>query len=64
MRIGVIALQGDFAEHTAVLSRCGVDALPVRLPSQLDELDGIVIPGGESTTLNRLMAEYSLIEPL
>jgi len=64
VRIGVIALQGDFAEHIAVLSRCGVDALPVRLPSQLDELNGIVIPGGESTTLNRLMAEYSLIEPL
>ena len=64
MRIGVIALQGDFAEHIATLSRLGVDAFPIRLPSQLDKLDGIVIPGGESTTLNRLMAEYTLIEPI
>ena len=64
MRIGVIALQGDFAEHITMLSHLDVDAFPVRLPSQLDELDGLVIPGGESTTLNRLMTEYALIEPV
>jgi len=64
VRVGVIALQGDFAEHIAMLSRLGVDAFPVRLPPQLDDLDGIVIPGGESTTLNRLMAEYGLVEPI
>lgn len=64
MRIGVIALQGGFAEHIAAFSRLDVDALPVRLPSQLDELEGIVIPGGESTTLNRLMSEYGLVEPI
>lgn len=64
MRVGVIALQGDFAEHIAMLSRLDVDAFPVRLPSQLDDLDGIIIPGGESTTINRLMAEYALVEPI
>ena len=64
MRIGVIALQGGFAEHIAMFSRLGVDAFPIRLPSQLDRLGGIVIPGGESTTLNRLMSEYALIEPI
>lgn len=64
MRVGVIALQGGFAEHIAMLSRLGADALPVRLPSQLAGLGGIVIPGGESTTLRRLMREYALIEPI
>lgn len=64
MRIGVIALQGGFAEHIAMFSRLGVDALPIRLPSQLDGLRGIVIPGGESTTLTKLMSEYGLIGPI
>jgi pyridoxal 5'-phosphate synthase pdxT subunit len=64
VRVGVIALQGGFAEHITMLSRLGADALPVRLPSQLDGLGGIVIPGGESTTLQRLMSEYALIEPI
>ena len=47
-----------------MLSHLDVDAFPVRLPSQLDDLDGIIIPGGESTTINRLMAEYALVEPI
>jgi pyridoxal 5'-phosphate synthase pdxT subunit len=64
VRIGVIALQGGFAEHISMFSRLGVEAVPVRLPSQLDGLGGIVIPGGESTTLNRLISEYGLIEPM
>jgi 5'-phosphate synthase pdxT subunit len=64
MRIGVLALQGDFAEHVALLSRLGVEACEVRLPEQLEGLDGLVIPGGESTTITRLMAEYGLLEPL
>jgi len=64
VRIGVIALQGGFAEHIAAFSRLDIDALPVRLPSQLDGLDGIVIPGGESTAVNRLMREYGLVGPI
>ncbi len=64
MRIGVLALQGGFAEHISMLSRCGVTAHPVRLPSQINGLNGVVIPGGESTALRTLMTEYGLIEPL
>ncbi|MFU8796703.1 MAG: pyridoxal 5'-phosphate synthase glutaminase subunit PdxT [Dehalococcoidia bacterium] len=64
MRIGVMALQGGFAEHISILSRCGVTAHPVRLPSHMDGLDGIVIPGGESTALKILMRDYGLIGPL
>jgi len=57
MRIGVLALQGDFAAHQAALGRLGVEALEVRKPEQLAGLDGLVIPGGESTTLLKLMGE-------
>jgi 5'-phosphate synthase pdxT subunit len=64
MKVGVLALQGDFAEHAAVFSRLGVEAHEVRLPEQLDGLDGLVIPGGESTTFTRLMADYALLEPI
>lgn len=64
MRIGVLALQGDFAEHAAMLRRLGVDSIEVRLPAQLEGLDGLIIPGGESTTIGKLAAEYGLIEPL
>jgi 5'-phosphate synthase pdxT subunit len=64
VRIGVLALQGDFAEHAAVLERLGVDAAEVRLPDQLAQLDGLIIPGGESTTIARLMAEWDLLQPL
>jgi len=61
MRIGVLALQGAFAEHIVVLRRLKVEALPVRLPQQLIGLHGLIIPGGESTSINRLMLNYNLM---
>lgn len=64
VKIGVLALQGDFQEHVAVLRRLGADAVEVRLPYELEGLDGLIIPGGESTTLGKLAADYGLIEPL
>ena len=64
MRIGVLALQGAFREHIAVLERLGVEAVEVRLPEQLDGLDGLIIPGGESTTMMRLMGLYGLDEAI
>ena len=64
MRIGILALQGAFAEHSHVVERLGAEALAVRLPAQLHGLDGLIIPGGESTTMSRLMAEYQLLQPL
>src|SRR4030042_163909 len=63
-RIGVLALQGDFAEHVSVLRRLGSEAQEVRRPDELSDLDGLIIPGGESTTIIRLMDEYELAEPL
>jgi 5'-phosphate synthase pdxT subunit len=62
MRIGVLAVQGNFREHAAVLRRLGVDAVEVRKPGQLEGLDGLIIPGGESTTFMRLMRLYGLEE--
>ena len=59
-RIGVLALQGDVAEHLNALRQCGVDARDVRLPADLDGVAGLVIPGGESTTIGKLMVEYGL----
>jgi 5'-phosphate synthase pdxT subunit len=64
MKIGVLALQGDFAEHLAVLLRLGVAASEVRLPAELDGLDGLIMPGGESTTIGKLAVAYDLMEPL
>lgn len=64
LTIGVLALQGAFAEHIAMLRRLGVDARPVRLPEELDGLDGIVLPGGESTAIGKLMETYGLTAPL
>jgi 5'-phosphate synthase pdxT subunit len=64
MKIGVLALQGDFAEHRAVLQHLGVEAPEIRLPGQLDELDGLIIPGGESTTMGKLATMFELIKPL
>jgi 5'-phosphate synthase pdxT subunit len=63
-RIGVLALQGDFAEHVSVLRQLGSEAQEVRRPEELSGLDGLIIPGGESTTISRLMTEYDLAEPL
>lgn len=59
-RIGVLALQGAFIEHISVLHQLEADAFPVRLPSELDGVDGLVIPGGESTTMVRLLDAYGL----
>ncbi|MBT9148903.1 MAG: pyridoxal 5'-phosphate synthase glutaminase subunit PdxT [Dehalococcoidia bacterium] len=57
-RIGVLALQGAFIEHIAILRRLGAEAIAVRLPQELEGVDGLVIPGGESTTIGRLMQLY------
>src|SRR3990170_5051454 len=62
--IGVLALQGDFSEHQAVLRRLGVDVRQVRSAEHLRDLDGLIIPGGESTTFCRLMQDFSLYQPL
>jgi 5'-phosphate synthase pdxT subunit len=64
LRIGVLAVQGNFREHAAVLRRLGAEPVEVRLPEQLDGLDGLIIPGGESTTITRLMGLYGLDEAL
>ena len=63
-RIGVLALQGDFVEHINMLSKLGVDASEVRLSSQLDSVDGLIIPGGESTTIVQLMDNFGLTEQI
>jgi 5'-phosphate synthase pdxT subunit len=62
--IGVLALQGDVREHAAALDRCGATARPVRRPGELSGLDGMVLPGGESTTIAKLAAAFDLLEPL
>jgi pyridoxal 5'-phosphate synthase pdxT subunit len=64
LRIGVLAVQGNFREHVAVLRRLGAEVIEVRLPEELDGLDGLVIPGGESTAIARLMRLYGLEEAL
>ena len=64
LRIGVLALQGAFREHAQVLRRLGADAVEVRQPEELEGLDGLVIPGGESTTIMRLARIYGLDEAI
>ncbi len=64
MRIGVLALQGAFIEHRRVLEDLGAGTVEVRLPDHLPGLDGIIVPGGESTTMSRLMVAYGLLRPL
>lgn len=64
MKIGVLALQGAFAEHIKMLDGLGVEAVEVRLPEQLADLDGLIIPGGESTTIGKLARMYNFMEPL
>ncbi len=64
MKIGVLALQGAFAEHVAMLARLGAQAVEVRRASQLRALDGLIIPGGESTTIGKLAVDFGLIDPL
>jgi pyridoxal 5'-phosphate synthase pdxT subunit len=62
--IGVLALQGDVLEHLRVLRRCGADAVTVRRAEDLAELDGLIVPGGESTTIGKLLARFGLLDPL
>ena len=64
MKIGVLALQGDFEEHCAVLKRLGVETREVRLPKDLEGLDGLIMPGGESTTIGKLARDYGLQQPI
>ena len=64
MKIGVLALQGAFAEHISVLRKLGAEAVEVRLPEQLDGLDGLIIPGGESTTFSILMKAYGFADKI
>jgi 5'-phosphate synthase pdxT subunit len=63
-RAGVLGLQGDFAEHLATLDRLGVQSVDVRRPEQLDEIDALIIPGGESTTIGKLAQQYGILEKL
>jgi 5'-phosphate synthase pdxT subunit len=63
-RIGVLALQGAFREHIQALQRLGAEAVPLRLPEELEDLDGVVLPGGESTTMDKLLRKYELQQPL
>ena len=64
MKIGVLALQGDFAEHISMLKKIGVETAEVRLPKHLDGLDGLIMPGGESTTIGKMAVAYDLMKPL
>lgn len=64
MKIGVLALQGAFSEHIRILTQLGVQTTEVRLPGELDGLDGLIIPGGESTAIIRLVDKYGLREPI
>ncbi len=64
VKIGLLALQGDFHEHAVILKNLGVESPEVRLPQELKGLDGLIIPGGESTTIGLLAEEYGLIQPL
>jgi len=63
-KIGVLALQGDFAEHIDSLQKLGAEASAIRLPQDLESLDGLIIPGGESTTIGRLMVSYGFVQTL
>jgi pyridoxal 5'-phosphate synthase pdxT subunit len=63
-RIGVLALQGDVREHVAALTAAGADAVRVRRPAELDDVAALVVPGGESTTISKLLVTFDLLEPL
>jgi len=64
LTIGVLGLQGDVGEHLAMLERCGVDAQSVKTPEQLKEVDALIIPGGESTTVGAMLERFDLKKPL
>ncbi len=63
-RIGVLALQGDFREHIASLTELGADVVPLRRPEEIDALDGVVVPGGESSVMDKLSRTFGVAEPL
>jgi 5'-phosphate synthase pdxT subunit len=63
-KIGVLALQGDFIEHLTMLNKLGAETIEVRLPEHLINLDGLIVPGGESTTISRLIHEWNLYKPI
>jgi 5'-phosphate synthase pdxT subunit len=64
IKVGVLALQGDFAEHISILTNLGVETVEVRLPKDLESLHGLIIPGGESTTISRLIHQWKLLQPI
>ena len=64
MRLGILALQGDFREHAELVEPMGLDPVMVRRPEELERLDGLIIPGGESTTIGKLAERFGLVEPL
>lgn len=64
MKIGILALQGAFLEHKKILDKLGVTSIYIKEKSQLEEIDGIILPGGESTAMGKLMREFDLLEPL
>ncbi len=64
IKVGVLALQGSFSEHHDMLNRIGVEVREVRLPEHLENLDGLILPGGESTTIGKLAVDFGLLEPL
>lgn len=64
MIVGIVAVQGAFREHEQILSLCGVETRQVRLPVHLEGLDALIIPGGESTAMGRLLVDFSLLEPI
>lgn len=64
MKVGLLALQGAFIEHAQIFEQLGVESVEVRLPGQLEGLAGLIIPGGESTTIGKLAVQYNFIEPI
>lgn len=64
LKVGVLALQGSFEEHQQVLDSLGVNTVEIRLPGQLEDLDGLILPGGESTTIGKLAVDFGLLEPI
>ena len=64
MKIGVLALQGDFAEHVTALRKINIEPVEIRLPAELEKVSGLILPGGESTTIGKLAVAYGLMEPL
>lgn len=64
MKVGVLALQGAFREHRLMLERCGVTGVEIRRPQELDEVAGLILPGGESTTIGKLMVEWGLMDKI